>query len=97
MTIKNIGQMSNATLALRAVAAKRVVDAADRDYAQIVAEIRKREGFGTIETDGGKVTLGTASERVALDTDRAKVLIPTWATTCSKVSVIAPSVRVTFN
>lgn len=96
MAIRNLRTMSDATLAVRMVDAKRAVNAATEIMDEIAGEIRNRETFGTVEVNACKVTRSDARESVILDTDKAKTLIPNWELVCSKVSKVKASVRVTF-
>ena len=93
---RNLRSMSDATLAANAVEAKRAANAATAAYDAIVAEIKSRATFGTVETDGGKVTLADPYSRTDFDTATGKILIPDWEATCSKVTNVSASVRVTF-
>jgi hypothetical protein len=98
MTIRNIRTMSDTTLAVRMVEAKRACNEADRYAEEIASEIRSRGTFGTVEIGADKVTRSDARQNgPTLDTEEAKRLIPTWETTCSKPgSMVKASVRVTF-
>lgn len=96
MAIANITRMNDDTLASRIVAAKRALNDAQATYDALTGEAVKREWPEAIEADGGRVTFSPASERVALDSDKAKTLIPNWREACAKVSAVKPSVRVTF-
>lgn len=96
MTVVNLSRMNDDTLATRIVAAKRALNDAQATYDALTGEAVKREWAEPIEADGGRVTFSPASERVALDSDKAKSLIPDWRDSCAKVSAVKPSVRVTF-
>ena len=93
---RNLHAMSDATLSANAVEAKRAANAATAAYDAIVAEIKSRATFGTVESAEGKVTLSDPYTRTDFDTARAKILIPDWEATCSKATAVSASVRVTF-
>lgn len=96
MNIPNLTRMGDGTLASRIVAAKREAAAAQALVDALSAEAVRRGWEDSVEADGGRVTVVPASERVALDGDKAKVLIPDWRESCAKVSTVRASVRVTF-
>lgn len=96
MAIRNLRTMSDATLAVRMIDAKRAVNEATALMDEIAGEIRNREAFGTVEINACKVTRSDARTTTILDTDKAKTLIPNWELVCSKVSNVKASVRVTF-